>query len=316
MRAASIALAGFAACGGAAGDLGGSTSEGTEITGDASTGSSSTAIELRLADFAVPTDETTYACRRFELPIDGPHDIVAFAPLVEDWQLVHHMILYRVAVDIDDGELCYPSPLDPWVVWGWAPGGLPLELPEDIGIAVDPERDRFVLQVHYNNPLGEAGRVDTSGVELTVAAPREVRASIFGLGTVDTIAIPAGVADYPVRATCSAATTAELLPEPVHVFASWLHAHEIATAVWTEQWRDGVKLGELGRADPYDFGDQRFVPLDSVVQPGDELVTHCRYDSSSRTAPTLGGPGSQDEMCLDFLLYWPATDFGYCYDGP
>ena len=226
------------------------------------------------------------------------------------------MILYRVDAAIDDGELCYPSPLDPWVVWGWAPGGEPLELPAGIGIAVDPARDSLVLQVHLNNPLGEAGLVERSGVELTLAEPREVRASVFGLGTVDDIAIPAGVADYPVRATCSAATTAELLPEPVHVFASWLHAHEIATTLWTEQWRDGVRLGELGRADPYDFGHQRFVPLDVVVQPGDELVTHCRFDSTSRAGPTLGGPSSQDEMCLDFLLYWPATDFGYCYDGP
>src|SRR5829696_965055 len=87
-------------------------------------------LELRMDDFAVSTDQTTYACRRFELPIDGPRDIVAFAPLVDDRQHVHHMILYRVDAAIDDGELCYPSPLDPWVVWGWAPGGVPLELPE------------------------------------------------------------------------------------------------------------------------------------------------------------------------------------------
>jgi hypothetical protein len=273
-------------------------------------------LELRLDDFALPTDATTYACRRFELPVDGPRDVVAFTPLIEDWQHVHHMILYRVDAVVDDGELCYPSPLDPWVVWGWAPGGLPLELPQDVGIAIDPDHDRFVLQVHYDNPLGDEGVVDASGVELQLDEPRSIRASVFGLGTVETLAIPAGVADYPVRATCSAETTNALLPEPVHVFGSWLHGHEIASALWTEHWRDGVMLGELDRADPYDFGDQRFMPVDAVVQPGDELVTHCRFDSTARTEPTLGGPSSQDEMCLDFLLYWPATDFGYCYDGP
>lgn len=272
-------------------------------------------IELRMGADAVPSAETTYACRRFELPVDGPHDVVAFAPLVDNGY-VHHMILYRVDAALDDGELCYPSPLDPWVVWGWAPGGEPLALPPGIGIAIDPDRDRFVLQVHYNNPLGAQGIADRSGVAVTLAEPQEIHASVFGLGTVETIAIPAGVADWPVLATCSAATTASLLPEPVHVFASWLHGHEIARAIWTEQWRDGVQVGELGRADPYDFGHQRFVPLDAVVEPGDELVTHCSFDSTARTEPTLGGPASTDEMCLDFLLYWPATDFGYCYDGP
>jgi hypothetical protein len=74
-----------------------------------------------------------------------------------------------------------------------------------------------------------------------------------------------------------------------------------------EQRRAGEVVGELGRNDPYDFGVQYVEPLDAAVRPGDELVTHCVFDSSERDVPTLGGDGSDDEMCLNYLFHWPAV---------
>jgi hypothetical protein len=94
-------------------------------------------------------------------------------------------------------------------------------------------------------------------------------------------------------------------PEPIHVYGSWLHAHEIGQSLWTDHIRDGEKIGEVGRHDPYDFGRQHVEPLDVEVRPGDSLVTHCIYDSSDRTEPTLGGEGTGDEMCLNFVYYYP-----------
>ncbi len=47
----------------------------------------------------------------------------------------------------------------------------------------------------------------------------------------------------------------------------------------------------------------------TVVRPGDELVTHCVFDSSQRDVPTLGGHGSDDEMSLNHLFHWPAVPF-------
>ncbi len=63
------------------------------------------------------------------------------------------------------------------------------------------------------------------------------------------------------------------------------------------------------RNDPYDFGLQYVEPLDATLEPGDELVTHCIYDSSDRTEPTNGGDGSDDEMCLNYLFHYPALPF-------
>jgi hypothetical protein len=43
------------------------------------------------------------------------------------------------------------------------------------------------------------------------------------------------------------------------------------------------------------------------------MITHCIYDSTERTEPTLGGPASTDEMCLNYLLYYPRQPlFVYC----
>ena len=39
--------------------------------------------------------------------------------------------------------------------------------------------------------------------------------------------------------------------------------------------------------------------------PGDALVTRCRYDTRDRANITLGGFGFSEEMCVDYVHYYP-----------
>ncbi len=263
---------------------------------------------LRLPDYAVPAVETTYVCAGASFEIDGLGHVVAFAPVVDEARVVHHMVLARSAGPVDLIDPCYPAPPQATMQWGWAPGAGAFELPADAGFLVGDEGSpvHWVLQIHYNNPLGEAGIVDASGVDIYVT--RELRpddAGVFGLGDVAGLLIPPGWPDWHTAHVCSSASTRMLLHRPARVFGSWLHAHTLGVALWTEHSRDGVALAPLGERIPFRFDDQEFAALDAVVEPGDELVTHCVYDSTSRTEPTYGGGATTDEMCLNYLLYHP-----------
>ena len=45
-----------------------------------------------------------------------------------------------------------------------------------------------------------------------------------------------------------------------------------------------------------------------TVYPGDELKTYCTFQSRSRTKTTTFGEGSLDEMCFNFMMYFPAEN--------
>ncbi|CAI5527453.1 unnamed protein product, partial [Closterium sp. Naga37s-1] len=68
-----------------------------------------------------------------------------------------------------------------------------------------------------------------------------------------------------------------------------------------------------------DFASQQTMPTmpEYEVFPGDELRTTCVWDSSARSAVTRGGPSSDDEMCINYLVYYPVTkghEMVMCFD--
>lgn len=44
--------------------------------------------------FAVPAEVTTYVCYVFALPTDAKYHVIAAAPLVQNYDVIHHMIIY------------------------------------------------------------------------------------------------------------------------------------------------------------------------------------------------------------------------------
>lgn len=275
--------------------------------------------EVRFPDYALPAEETTYACASTSFALEQLEHVVAFEAVIDNPQNVHHMILGVGPEPIDGVVPCYPSAPGVLMQWGWAPGLQPLELPAEAGVLIGDAPGgevHYVLQIHYSNPGLHEGVVDASGINLyTTRELRQHRASVFSVGDVAGLAIPGGQEAFETIQYCSGEATSLFFVEPVHVYGSRLHAHRLGEALWTEQRRDGVSLGELGRSDPYDFDLQYVQPLQASIEPGDELVTHCIYDSSSRTEPTLGGDASDDEMCLNYLFHYPALPFSpHCND--
>jgi len=46
--------------------------------------------------------------------------------------------------------------------------------------------------------------------------------------------------------------------------------------------------------------------------PGDELVTHCVWDSTTKNATVFGGESTTNEMCLSAILYYPNVGVSGC----
>lgn len=283
-----------------------STDDGDDTTGEPV---DYDVVPLRVNAFNVPTVGTYYACFEFTFTLDQLGHIVGFRPFIDDMQHVHHYVLSKLdgPSGQGDGYSCFD--LSGEMIYTWAPGGEGWDLPEEAGFLIGDGPEGAVtlrLQVHYNNPNGDVGATDSSGLDLHVSRtlrPNNAGSMVFG--DIDSIEIPAATPDHNHIATCSANATTNLLAEPMNIFGTAMHAHELGRVLWTEVWRDGSMLYELNRDDPYLFDSQHMKLVDQVINPGDEVQTHCIYDSSDRTQTTYGGPGTADEMCWNVVAYWP-----------
>lgn len=219
------------------------------------------------------------------------------------------------------------------VVLAWAMGARPLEYPAHAGQPVGGAgySTYMVLEVHYNNPMRLAGLIDSSGLRFEYThALREHDAGILevGLEYTDKNSVPPGVL-VPLAGHCvsectrvamSAATTTcnthneRSSDAGIYVFAGQLHTHLTGVASWTEQVRAGALVRELQRDDHYSphFQEIRSYPQPVHVAPGDALVHYCLYDTRARSNITLGGFGTQDEMCVTYLHYYPRIDLEVC----
>jgi len=266
-------------------------------------------VPLRIDAFNVPVLETYYACFEFSFELDQLGHIVGFDPKIDDVAHVHHYVLTKIDEPSgqQDGYSCFD--LSGEMIYTWAPGGQAYDLPPEAGFLIGDAPGGKVtlrLQVHYNNPVADAGVTDSSGLDLRVSKTlRPHNAGTIVFGDIENIEIPPGMPAYEHVATCSSNATSSLLTEPMHVFGTAMHAHNIGAVLWTDVYRDGAKLYELNRDDPYLFDSQHMNPSDKVIEPGDQVQTHCIYDSTGRTETTLGGPGTTNEMCWNVVTYWP-----------
>lgn len=299
------------------------SADGTESSSgstSATTGGASQfdAIELRVQEFQVPTQETYYACFDFRLQLEDVRHIVGFEPVIDNAAHVHHFVVtssYDPPNPVS-GYRCDELPPGD-LLWAWAPGQGEFMLPEDAGFKIGdiPSREITIrLQVHYNNPLGTGGQVDSSGfIALTTTELRTHDAGTMAIADVQGIEIPPGQAAYEHVTRCRSQTTQNRFEHPIHVFGSSLHAHDIGSVLYSELWRDGQLVVEFNRDDPYLFDSQNMKPVDLEIEPGDEIVNHCIYDSSERTGVTYGGLATSDEMCWNTIMYFPKLTNGFDY---
>jgi len=290
----------------------------------------------------LPTKRTIYYYRVFEFPkFQKRHDIIQVDPIIQEGNegVVHHMLLYECSDDFPRSNLSYEGTLDspdmppaveqcagPSMIAGWAIGGQSFYYPEHVGLSIG-EHDSpkiAVLEIHYDNYESKAGIIDSSGLRFHYTSQlRKYRAAMLsiGLSVPGSLVIPPNQDNWITEGYCAEECTAEglkgsTLPDGgIRIFSAALHTHLAGHAAYTRHVRKGVELPEIIRDDHYDFNFQEFqVPREEVtVLPGDSLITVCKYLSGEKMI--TDGLGTDKEMCLSFLAYYPKLNLTRCWSS-
>uniref|UniRef100_A0AAG5DPF1 DOMON domain-containing protein n=1 Tax=Anopheles atroparvus TaxID=41427 RepID=A0AAG5DPF1_ANOAO len=291
-------------------------------------------LDVRLQHVVVPRGETTYWCKIQRLEpwlLAAKHHVVQFEPLVDGHKvsLVHHMEVFQCTMDVhvdipaydgnckdmpEEGRLCSK------VMALWAMGAGTFTYPPEAGLPIGgPEFNPYIrLEVHFNNPHLEAGRIDSSGMRLTLVSKlRHHDAAIMELGLeyTDKMVIPPGQVAFPLTGYCIAECTGIALPPSgFEVFGSQLHTHLRGVRVLTRHFRGARELPTLSQDDffSHHYQEIRQLRYKPRVLPGDALVTTCYYDTRGYETTTLGGFSISDEMCVNYIHYYPATKLELC----
>ncbi|XP_077987007.1 dopamine beta-hydroxylase-like [Glandiceps talaboti] len=288
-------------------------------------------LEILAPKVLIPHDVTTYWCSTHKLPdLPAKNHIIRFESVItpENEGLVHHMEVFLCEEDVTEmyNAPCQtenkPKPIESCkhVLGAWAMGAEPFVYPKEAGVPLGGEgfAKYVVLEVHYNNPDLRKGAIDTSGMRFYYTPNlRPHDAGIMELGLIYTskMAIPPQSEGFILDGYCTPGCTKEgLSQDGIQVFASQLHTHLTGVAVWTRHIRNGVELQKLNEDKHYSshFQEIRLLKKQVSVLPGDLLITSCRYKTMDRENVTLGGFGIEDEMCVNYIHYYPRSELEVC----
>nr|CAG4647751.1 EOG090X0318 [Moina brachiata] len=287
------------------------------------------------AQLNVPASETTYYCRVVRLPehFKRKHHILQFEAAINKGSesIVHHMEVFHCEAPPDTvipeyrGECADPNRPEATrvckrVLAAWAYGAEPFVYPPEAGLPIGgPDFSPYVmLEVHYNNPTLRGDWIDSSGIRMWYTSHlRKYDAGVMELGLeyTDKMALPPGIDSFTLSGFCIAECTAVSLPKSgITIFGSQLHTHLHGYKVVTQHFRDDSELPELNRDNHYSTHYQEIRLLADPVRvlPGDALVTTCFYDSTHTENVTLGGFSISDEMCVNYVHYFPRVDLEVC----
>ncbi|KAJ7357612.1 DBH-like monooxygenase protein 1 [Desmophyllum pertusum] len=291
------------------------------------------------ANVTIPANETTYWCTAVNGPnLTSTHHITAFKPIIKagNEDLVDHYIVYGchgfTENDFHGGVNClgtekvftkvFSKCKQIHMIIVWTVGGEAFYLPQHVGVPIggNDSPTSFLLQIAYHNPTNIKGRQDSSGVMLYYTDHlRTYEGGVVSVGvdTNDWQIIPPKQENWISTGYCMhqcnedmfESTSPELPGGGIKIFATLIHIQSTGRAAWTKHVRDGKELPEIARLNTYDFKYQDTQILTKTqevhIQPGDDLIHQCKYDSMKRNKLTKGGFFMQDEMCLDFLFYYP-----------
>lgn len=253
-----------------------------------------------------------YRCFAVDHGQTEPFFITGMAPVVGADALVHHIVVYRLKkTDLPEGydptqgvDCIGMTDVGEGMIAGWAPGAMPLEFPEGVGLEVKPT-EYLVFQMHYFDS-GEAGRSDQSGYHFRTTAEVDTKVEMLPIGLYD-FNIPAGDPAYEHADGME-------IPSPyyVDIWGVFPHMHVLGKSykVWMEH-ADGTEACIVA-SDRYDFNNQLTYGFTAPVHvsSGTAINLSCTWDNSAENPNQMHVPPSNvrygertdEEMCYAFSL--------------
>ena len=263
------------------------------------------------SDTANPGNE--YRCFALESGREDSFYLTAMAPLVDQPSIVHHIVLFTMPRDEVDEQLRSPEGKDcingsggaelSGMLAAWAPGMLPIELPDDMGIYVSSS-DMIVLQMHYYAGADAAGLSDQSGYAFRTASSVDRQVYVAPLGIFD-FAIPANEESYSDSATL---TNTYFNMDILGVFP---HMHVLGSHYAASVQHSDGSESCLVEGD-YDFSNQMTYQFTEPVpfDINDKVNYTCTWDNSADNPDQINdspqttyyGERTDEEMCFFFSL--------------
>lgn len=286
-------------------------------------------VEFWEIGFSTPNQvdetQTHYICEQQRISINvpqQPYHLIKTSAIVDNPNLLHHMFFYLCAEDEvpSDGDRTQEGAYDCAGrtenrcerIGSWAVGPLDMCYPYSVGHEIDlTGRSNVIIKIeaHYDNAIG-IPQSDKSSMKFHLTPDlRPLRSSsvMLGIAPMDRdFEIPANQSAYELSNICPSEAT-RLLDHAIYAYSFFPHMHLFGKQLYTEHWRCGQKIGEIGRIDQYEFDNQQSYGLGSPVKiiPGDALVTKCFFDTTTRSDPVRGGEETTDEMCLNGISFYP-----------
>ncbi|KAF5282737.1 hypothetical protein FQR65_LT02734 [Abscondita terminalis] len=271
--------------------------------------------------------DTLYWCRVFRFPtLSRKHHLIRYEPLQGPRTAggLQHVILYECQESPQvehlagtPGRQCYETGSQPLacntVVASWARGSEGFSFPPEAGYPLEPSASRYyLLETHYISPYDDSsGGLEGSGLKLYYTPElRRHDAGVISVGMDPNWRhiIPPGQERVVSSGHCISECTKQAFPNSgVNMFAVVMRTHRIGRQVALRHVRDGVEQVPIASDENLDSDYQEYrklmVPI--KILPGDHLIAECTYNSSGRSAITLGGLTSREETCLVMGLYYP-----------
>lgn len=234
--------------------------------------------------------------------------------LADNARVTHHALVYLdsqgATADLSETGAfpCFnPPSVEGSLLAGWAPGGVPTQLPAGVGVRMDPGA-LLLVQMHYH-PTGDGAELDQSAVQLswTSAEPEwEYLVALLGnYGSYNPyngeglqpgpndedpehprFLIPAGVSDH-----VETMVYRQTVPLDLPIWSVATHMHYVGTDMKIDLVRKDPAEGEpaeecLLQTPGWDFNWQRGYAYDVDIADlprigqGDRLNMRCTYDNS------------------------------------
>ncbi|CAM9374178.1 unnamed protein product [Discosporangium mesarthrocarpum] len=301
----------------------------TDVLADIKAEPGMQSYDVAPVDYLIPTNTTTYeiTClnstqlEALGVPTNVSH-VVGFEAIIDtDTEPhIHHLVLKGYT-----DESCMGLSSDIYVWASGSPSGQ--AMPDEAGFRFGFDRENdfksIGVETHYDNPTAIEGLLDSSGVRVFWTENlRQYDAGVMQLGdpfvllsTEPEPGLPMGKSMYSF--SCPSSCTEEFQDESVTVFLQSLHMHEAGARMVTRHYRND-ELYRVAEVEYYDFRYSGAFPVnvvDVTIERGDRFETDCYYETSDQKT---FGLGSENEMCIDFLYYYPAQELptgGYCGFG-
>jgi len=288
--------------------------EETEFECDAINQADVMSRDVRLPVTNVPARETTYQCMYVELPQDDDYHLIATTPIIDNVNIMHHMLMFACPESTTDVDFnmpfdCFMGRECVEIIAGWAVGDFGTCFHPQAGFRIGNSEKGIkvaMIEYHWNNPGFTEGYTDSSGMTLYYTPnlrPNDAGVLMIGQGFLE---IPPQTTNHLAESTCSGTCTNKIMTGPIYAIMVSNHMHYLGRSALSQVVTPTERI-DLARDEVFNYDRPTSYVFEEplMIEPGHAFNLKCYFTSTSRTKTTYYGEGTNDEMCFAFITYFP-----------